>query len=235
LSKTATPLGKFPVLAALALAACGGVADPRLPDRADAVPVVAIASSGVTAGRLQSGDLNGARNALEADLSADPDRLDSLIDLAVSYAIDGHFDAARQLLDAAIAEGDGRVQQAALVNLGELYALEGYLTAAVAHLETARSIDPSRAAPHYALALLADGRGDFDGAREALRVAVRLDPDGAVRDSLVTVQPEERVHLTALLAWSAGDRGRAEPLFRELSQGRYPSLATSAARHLAEP
>ena len=234
LSKAASPLGKFAALATLALAACGGSADPRLTDRADATPVLAVASSAGTAARLQSGDLNGARNALEADLSADPDRLDPLIDLAVAYAIDGHFDAARQLLDAAIAEGDGRVQQAALVNLGELYAIEGYLTAAVAHLETARSINPSRAAPHYALALLADGRGDFDGARDALREAVRLDPDGAVRDSLVMVQSEEKVHLAALLASSAGDRARAEPLFRELSQGRFPSLATAAARHLAE-
>ncbi|HSN13847.1 MAG TPA: tetratricopeptide repeat protein [Anaeromyxobacteraceae bacterium] len=235
MSKTATPLGKFAALAALALAACGGAADPRVPDSADATPVVSIASSSASAGRLRSGDLTGARSALEAGLSADPDRLDPLIDLAVSYAIDGHFDAARQLLDAAIAEGDARVQQAALVNLGELYAIEGYLTAAAAHLDTARSIDPTRPGPHYALALFADGRADFDGARDALREAVRLDPDGAVRDALVMVQPEEKLHLAALLAWSAGDRARAEPLFRALAQGRYPSLATAAERHLAEP
>lgn len=226
---------KIVTLALLALAACGGAADPRLADRADATPVAAVASTPAAAARLQSGNLAAARTAFEADLSAAPDRLGSLIDLAVSYAIDGHLDAARRLLDAAVAEGDARVQQAALVNLGELYAIEGYLAAAAAHFETARSIDPRRAGPHYALALFADGRGDLDGAREALREALRLDPDGAAREALVTVQPEERLHLTALVALAAGDRARAEPLLRELSKGRYPALAAAAERHLAEP
>lgn len=232
--KASRSFEKWTAFAALALAACGGAADPRLPERADSTPIVALVSSPATAGRLQSGDLAAARTAFEADLSGDPDRLDALIDLAVSYSIDGHFDAARRLLDAAVAEGDARVQQAALVNLGELYAIEGYLSAAAAHLETARSIDPSRAGPHYALALLADGRGDFEGGREALREALRLDPDAAVRDALVTVHPEETFHLQALLALSAGDRARAEPLLRALAGGRFPALAVAAERHLAE-
>jgi Tfp pilus assembly protein PilF len=234
LSNRSDSLGKLAALAALALAACGGAADPRLPERADSTPVVAVVSSPATAERLQAGDTAAARTAFEADLSADPDRLDALIDLAVSYAIDGHFDAARRLLDAAVAEGDARIQQAALVNLGELYAIEGYLTAAAAHLETARSIDPGRAGPVYALALLADGRGDPEAARELIREALRLDADGAVRDALVTVQPEETVHLAALIAWATGDRARAEPLFRELARGRFPALAAAAERHLAE-
>jgi Tfp pilus assembly protein PilF len=225
---------KISALAALTLAACGGAADPRFPDRADATPVLAIVSSAATASRLQAGDLTSVRAAIEADLSADPDRLSGLIDLAVSYAIDGHPDAARRLLDAAVAEGDAAVQQAALVNLGELYAIEGYPAAATAHFETARSIDPTRAGPHYALALFADGRGDPEGAHEALREALRLDPDGAVRDALVTIQPEETRHLAALLALTAGDRARAEPLLRELAKARFPSLAAAAERHLAE-
>lgn len=235
MSKSSKPFGKIASLALLALAACGGAADARFPERAESTPVTAVVSSAATAERFQSGDLAGARTALEADLSADPDRLEALVDLAVSYAIDGHFDAARRLLDAAVAEGDEPVQQAALVNLGELYAIEGYLSAATAHFETARSIDPTVPGPHYALALFADGRGDFDGAREALREALRLDADGAVRGALVTVQPEETLHLAALLALHDGDRARAEPLLRELSKGRYPSLAAAAERHLAEP
>lgn len=234
MSNRSKPFGKLAALAALTLAACGGAADPRLPERADATPVSATVSTAASAARLRAGDLGAARTALETDLSANPGRLEALNDLAVSYAMDGHADAARRLLDAAVAEGDPRVQQAALVNLGELYALEGYLSAAAAHFETARSIDPSRPGPHYALALLSDGRGDFDGARAALREALKLDPDGAVRDSLVSIHPEEGLHLAALIAWSAGDRTRAEPLLRELAQGRFPSLATAAERHLAE-
>jgi Tfp pilus assembly protein PilF len=225
---------KLAALAALSLAACGVGADPRPSDWADGTPVVAFVSSPATAAKLQTGDLAAARTALEADLSGDPDRLDALNDLAVSYCLDGHLDAARRLFDTAVAEGDARVQQAALVNLGELFALEGYLTAAAAHLETARSIDPSRPGPHYALALLADGRGDFEGASAALREALRLDPDGVVRDSLVTLQPEEAQHLSALVALTLGDRARAEPLLRALAQGRFPTLAVAAERHLAE-
>ena len=195
--KISKPFGKVVALAALSLAACGAGDELRQPGASDATPVVAVVSTPSTASRLQAGELVAARTALEADLSGDPDRLDALNDLAVSYCLDGHVDAARRLFDAAVAEGDARVQQAALVNLGELYALEGYLSAAVAHLETARSIDPGRPAPHYALALLADGRGDFEGASAALREALRLDPDGAAREALVAVQPEEALHLAA--------------------------------------
>jgi Tfp pilus assembly protein PilF len=231
-SKFPKTLEKLVALAALALAACGPAADPRL---ADGSPVVAVVSTAGSAARLRAGDPAAARAAFEADLSGDPDRLDALNDLAVSYALDGHVDAARRLLDTAVAEGDARVQQAALVNLGELYALEGYLDAALAHLETARSIDPTRAAPHYALALLADGRGDFETADAALREALRLDPDGAAREPLVAIQPEEAVHLAALVALAAGDRVRAAPLLRALADGRSPALAAAAERHLAEP
>lgn len=235
MSKRSKLFEKVAALAALTLAACGGAADPRLPERADATPVVSIVSSAETADRLRSGDRAAARSAIEADLSANPERLSGLIDLAVSYAVGGHFEAARRLLDAAVAEGDGPVQQAALVNLGELYAIEGYLAAAAAHFETARSIDPTRAGPRYALALFADAHGDVDVAREELREALRLDPDGAVREALVTIQPEEALHLAALLALQAGDRARAEPLLRELEKARYPALAAAAERHLAEP
>jgi len=58
----------------------------------------------------------------------------------VSYYLDGRFEAARQLLDEVVARGTPREQQAALVNLGELYALDGYVSAARAHLESARAL-----------------------------------------------------------------------------------------------
>ena len=66
----------------------------------------------------------GAR-PFEAALAQDPDRLSALNDLAVSYVLEGHGDAARRLLDEVVATGSVAEQQAALVNLGELYAARG--------------------------------------------------------------------------------------------------------------
>jgi Tfp pilus assembly protein PilF len=219
-------------LAALSLAACGAGVDAR-PAETDGLPVLALAASAAGADRLQASAPAAARAAIEADLQADPDRLGALNDLAVSYARAGHLDAARALLDTAVAQGDAAVQQAALVNLGETYALEGNLSAAAALLETARSIDPAVPAPHYALALLADGRGDGDAARAAIAEALRLDPQGAAREAIVPLHDEEGLHLEALVALHAGDRARAEPLLRALAAGRFPALAGAAARHLA--
>jgi FimV-like protein len=173
-----------------------------------------------------------ARSAFEAALAANPDRLSALNDLAVSYVLDGHGDAARRLLDEVVSSGTPAEQQAALVNLGELYAAEGYVSAAAAFLETARSIDSSRAEPFYALALLADARGDLAGGRAALRDALRRDEGGAARAGLAYVYPEERVHLEALVAEAAGDSS-ARDRWRELAAGRFAALAAAAERHLA--
>jgi tetratricopeptide (TPR) repeat protein len=199
------------------------------------VPVVATLADGAGAGatRLRAGDLAGARALFEADLAQDPDRLSALNDLAVSYVLEGHGDAARRLLDEVVASGDPAEQQAALVNLGELYAADGYVAAAQAYLETARSLDPSRPEPHYALSLLADSRGDEAGARGHLREALGRDEDGAARAALAYVYPEERVHLEALVAEQAGDRGAASERWRELAAGRFAILAAAAERHLA--
>ena len=188
--------------------------------------------AGAGAERLRAGDLAGARALFEADLAQDPDRLSALNDLAVSYVLDGHGDPARRLLDEVVASGDPPAQQAALVNLGELYAAEGYVSAAQAYLETARSLDPSRPEPLYALALLADARGDLAAARSTLREALRRDDGGAARAALAYVYPEERVHLEALVAEQAGERTAADR-WRDLAGGRFAALAAAAERHLA--
>jgi tetratricopeptide (TPR) repeat protein len=229
-------IGKIPVLALAALAACGGQADPRLAVRDEAVPTLAALAGGPGPGasRLRAGDLQGARASFEAALGSDAVRLAPLNDLAVSYYLDGHADAARRLLDEVVAHGLPREQQAALMNLGELYAVEGYAEAAAAYLETARGLDPARPEPHYALALLADARGDAAGARAALREALRLD-DGSARAAFAFAFTEERRHLEALLAEQAGDRAAAAAAWRELAQGRFPTLAAAALRRLAGP
>jgi Tfp pilus assembly protein PilF len=221
------------VASLLATAACG-LADPRQPDD-DAAPVLATLAAGPGSGadRLRAGDLAGARAAFEGSLAARPDRLGPLNDLAVSYLLEGHAEAGRRLLDEVVAAGSAREQQAALANLGELYALEGYLSAAQAYLETARGIDPTWAAPWYALALLADVRGELATARSTLREALRLDEGGAARADLAYVYPEERAHLEALIAEQSGDPGLAAARWRELSAGRFAALAATAERHLA--
>jgi FimV-like protein len=237
LRNPSTPLGQFPLLALLALAACGGGADPsRLAIGEESIPALALLASPATAGAtlLLAGDLPGARAACEAELAGNPDQLSALNDLAVGYLLDGHVDAARRLLDEVVASGGPRQQQAALLNLGALYAVEGHLTAAQAYLMASSGLDATRPEPHYALALLADARGDARGARAALREAVRLD-DGTGRASLAFPFREGRRQLDALLAEQAGDTLAAAAAWREVAQGRFPALASTATRHLLEP
>jgi Tfp pilus assembly protein PilF len=218
---------------AVVLAACGE-AEPRVAARGEGSPVLATLADadGAGADRLRAGDLPGARALFEADLARDPDRLSALNDLAVSYVLEGHGGAARRLLDEVVASGDPAEQQAALVNLGELFAAEGYVAAAQAYLETARSLDPTRPEPLYALALLADARGDLAGARALLREALRRDEGGAARAGFAYLYPEERLHLEALVAEQAGDPAAADR-WRELAAGRFQALAAAAERHLA--
>jgi tetratricopeptide (TPR) repeat protein len=220
-------------LAAALLAACGGT-EARVP--ADATPVLATLASAPGGGsaRLRAGDLAGARATYEEALAADPDRLAALNDLAVSYALEGHLDPARRLLDEVVAHGSPREQQAALVNLGELYALDGYVSIAQACLESAHGVDPARPEPLYALALLADTRGETEPALALLREALRLDEGAAARATFAYVYPEERLHLEALLAEEGGQRAQAEALWRALAQGRFGALAAAAERRLGE-
>lgn len=229
-------LARFQAFFLLALAACGGAAEP-VPRRAEAAPVVAALASpsGPGSQELRAGRLDAARARFESVLARDPEQLAALNDLAVSYALEDRRDAARSLLDEVVAHGTSRDQLLALVNLGELYALDGYLDAARAHLETARSIDPQRAEPVYALWLLADARGDRAGAAALAREAQRLDEAGAARAGLAFLRAEERLHLDALLAEARGDREAALPRWRELRGGGYPVLAGAAQRHLDEP
>jgi Tfp pilus assembly protein PilF len=221
-------------LGLLALAACGG-ADPRSPARDAAAPALVTLASAAGPGpeRLRAGDLAGARTAFEAALGRNPDGLGALNDLAVSYLLEGHSDAATRLLDEVVAKGSVGEQQAALVNLGELYATQGYVSAAQAYLDTARSLDPARAEPWYALAVLADARGELERARSALREAIARDDGGAARASLAYLYPEERVHLEALVAEQAGDGAGATERWRALAAGRFAALAAAAERHLA--
>lgn len=225
--------GRLALVAGLLATAACGAADPPQPEGAAPVLVTLAAGPGSGVERLRSGDLAGARAAFEGSLASRPDRLGPLNDLAVSYLLEGHAEAARRLLDEVVATGSPREQQAALANLGELYALEGYLEAAQAYLETARGIDPGWPGIWYALAVLADARGDLPASRAALREALRLDEGGAARASLAYVYAEERAHLEALIAEQSGDAGLAAVRWRELSAGRFAALAAAAERHLA--
>jgi FimV-like protein len=215
---------------ALVLAACGGGLEP-MPRRAEVVPAPVVLAS-EAASSLRSATPAAARARFEATLARDPDELAALNDLAVTYFMEGRSEAARQLLDEVIARGDATTQQAALVNLAAIYAGDGYLTAAIAHCETARDIDSSRAAPHYALALLASARGDRALAVAQAREALRVDDGEAAREALAYLHPEARVHLEAVLAEARGDEVAAAGRWRELRAGAFPALAAEAERRL---
>lgn len=218
----------------LVLLACGGDAGDAQLRRPDGTPVAATLalSSGVTAQDLRTGRLGDARTTLEGMLARDPDGLSALNDLAVTYALEQRFDAARALFEEVLTRGGPRDQQSALVNLAELYALDGYLVAAEAHLASARAIDPGRSEPGYALALLSDAKGDRAASAAALREALASDATGSARRSLAFLYPEERVHLDALVAEAQGDAVTADARWRELARGRFRSLAQAAQRRL---
>jgi Flp pilus assembly protein TadD len=226
----------IPAMFLILLAACGGQVDAA-PRRSAGAPLAsALAAPAAPATReFRAGRISEARALLEGALAKDPDGLGALNDLAVTYAAEERFDAARQLFEEALARGGPLEQQMALVNLGELYALEGYFSAALAHLVSARAIDPTRPEPSYALALLADARGDRSGSAGALATALAADPVGTARKDLVFLYPEERLHLEALVADATGDAPVAAARFRELARGRFPALAQAAQRRLEEP
>jgi predicted Zn-dependent protease len=221
---------------ALVLAACGGQPD-ALPRRPDGIPLVGMlaAPSAPAVRDLRSGRLSDARAELEGTLAKDPDGMASLNDLAVSYSIEERFDAAQPLLEEVVARGAPPEQQAALVNLAEIYAIDGYASAAETYLTSAKAVDPARPEPSYALALLADARGDHASALAAMRAAVDADRGGSARRDLAFLYPEERLHLEALLAEASGDGATAGARWRELARGRFPALAQAAQRRLEEP
>lgn len=225
----------IPVLAVASLAACGGQLDAT-PARSDGTPVLATLASPAGPGteRLRAGDLAGARAHYEGTLAKEPDSVAALNDLAVSYYLEGRRDSARSLLEEVIARGGPAEEQAALVNLGELYALDGYLSAAQAYFESARSTDQRRATPLYALALLADGRGDTDSARALMKDAMRLDDAGEERARMIFVYPEERQHLDAMAAEAGGDLSLAQERWLSLKAGRIPALTQAARRHVGD-
>ena len=233
-------LRRAPRLAALALAlaaACGGAPgaqDDELSRGAVAALAVLAQPEGAAGADLRAGRPVQARALLEASLAREPDDLAALNDLAVSYALEARAGAARTLLEEVLARGGSADGQAALVNLGGLYAREGYLEAAAAHLASARAVDPARPEPLYALALLADARGDASAAQAALRAALEADRGGVARRRLAFAQPEARLQLEALVAEEEGEAALAAQRFRELAAGRFPLLAQAAARHLAE-
>jgi tetratricopeptide (TPR) repeat protein len=189
---------------ALALTACGGQLEP-MPRRADAVaaPVVVEQESPVAL----LADPAAARARQEAVLARSPDALAALNDLALTYLAESRPESARALLDEVVVRGGPREQQTALVNLAAVYAREGYLTAAVAHAEAARDVDPTRPEPHYLLALVAAARGDRALALSRVRDALRVDEGERARAALVFLEPSARRDLDLLVSLAVtGDR-----------------------------
>jgi tetratricopeptide (TPR) repeat protein len=226
------------VFAASFSVACGGVegSEQTLDRSPGGAPIVGALAEQESAGslKLRSGDLTGARSEYERSLGEEPDRFTALNDLAVSYALQGRFDAARQLLDDVVAHGDSLSQQTALLNLGELHAVEGYLSAARAYFESARSIDLTQPGPLYALALLSNVQGDGAVALELMQEAIELDTEGRHRAALVFVYPEERTHLEALLNEASGHKEMAAKHWVTLKESPFSALSGAALRRIGQ-
>ena len=215
---------RFVLLPALALvAACGGQ-DPSVRSGGYPVAGVLVRASGPGTAEVRSGQLAAARAGFESLVRGDPERMDALNDLAVAYHLEGHSEAARQLLDEVVARGTPREQQAALVNLADLYAGEGFLQAAQAHVDAAREIDAGRAEPAWAQALLADARGDAEAPRLAAEAHAARRRRGS-RRFLVFELPRGAGPLRGPLR-----RGGGRPVARARALARAPGRARPVPR-----
>ncbi len=209
-------------LAEAALVSCE-VTYPTDPDPQIRVPALAVRGNARRAlGRLVEADedLQEAKRLLDR---ADFD------DLAIAAEIDSYIgslrkdqnrldDAARHL-DRAITLFPllGDVQKAArdLMQLGNVHHRQGRVDAAVDCSERALELleaspdDRLRAYAHYNLALFLHSEGEIDRAEEEL----------ATHESLISSSGESLLFrsgwLRARIAWSRGDQGMAERLFRE--------------------
>ncbi len=212
-------------LADAALASCEKT-HPSDPDPMVRVPALAIRGNARRAlGRLLEAerDLETAREVLARS------RLD---DLAIAAELDflmgslrkdqGRFDDASRHLERAAALypvlGDPGKAASTLLKLGIVHSRAHRLDAAVASAEKALDLLDEGAEPwllayaHYNLAYFLHASGDLDRAEEAL----------AAHEGLLDSPGEEvmqhRAWLRARIAWSRGDLGAAERLFRDAYQ-----------------
>jgi len=168
---------------------------------------------------MQRGDIEAAREHLEAALAIQPDSVDARFNMGLLMARQGHKEEAIRHLRRASqnAPRDAQIHQ----KLGTMLLDQGLTEEAVVHLTEACRISPKSPQAHHDLAAGLAKAGKVDEAIEHYQQAVRLNPSLA----------RSRYELGCLLM----DRGRYEEAAEQLEAVvRMEPFFTEAAKRLNE-
>jgi tetratricopeptide (TPR) repeat protein len=146
---------------------------------AAAAPRDAVAQGRLALARFYEGDAAGAGKAATAALALDGDQPLGLYVAAELAAREGQLEPARRHYERLIAVGGDSFD--ARVRLATIAQKQGDLPLAIAHLCTAKRLDPERSYPYQALAEIYKGRGDLAAALAELETyamieQMQLDP-----------------------------------------------------------
>jgi tetratricopeptide (TPR) repeat protein len=117
-----------------------------------------------------------AIDAYEHVLSADPQRVEALINCGTLHYEDGNFEKASENFQRALALGEENAQ--AHFNLGSVLEEVGELEEARQHLRQAVRLDPNYSDAHYNLAFVCEKLLAFAEAREHWNAYIKLEPVG---------------------------------------------------------
>jgi Flp pilus assembly protein TadD/mono/diheme cytochrome c family protein len=118
----------------------------------------------------------GARQQFEATIALDPDNFDALYNLAVIESGDNDLTNAEDLLRRALSQKD---DADAHQLLGNLYAQDGQMAAALHQFEAVQALHPTDPLPHREIAEAYEQMGDLASAIRELNAALALDSTNA--------------------------------------------------------
>ena len=119
-----------------------------------------------------------AQEALEAVIAIAPDQVNLYQELANLYTRTGQIEKAQEMMDK-VAELGGDLDPNALYNLGANAVNSGDQEAAVRYFEGAIAAKPDFAEAYLRLGFARLNLGNLEGAAEALRKYLELDPEGS--------------------------------------------------------
>jgi len=151
---------------------------------------------GMVETQMAQGKNDDAMKLLEAESSKAPNRLDLLLAMGNTAVRAGKYDFAIETFNKVLAGVDkGKAQGDLYLRIGETYRRKGDLNNAVQALQKARETLPDNIVVLSTLALVLDGAGRRQEARQVYEATLRLDPNNAVSLN----------NLAFLLAESGGD------------------------------